>query len=142
MSDRNITITNGSMAVNMSDGKVQVTTNAFDTMKLVGYAYDLYSPYEDMRDFRVMYQKDPSPALVVQEDISRHGSPCWKPIKVLTEDPQKIALCLQFNDLLRSLRRMEIEKGRDAETHQAEHKTRGDMSALNKGRKVRNEHER
>lgn len=132
MSNRNITITNGAMSVNMSNGKIQVTTNALDTMKLIGCAYDLYSPYEDMRNFRVMYQKEPSPALVVQEDISLHGSPCWNPSRVLTEDPQKIALYLQFNDLLRSLRRMEIDKER---SRQEEHKNR-------EGTKVRNEHER
>lgn len=98
--------------MNMNNGKMQVTTNAVDALKLVGCTYGLYSSYEDIRGCRVIYQEKPIPALVVQEDTSHHGSPYWESIKVLTEDRQKIEAYLQFRHLLSSIIHMELNMER------------------------------
>lgn len=52
----------------------------------------LYSAWEDSRDHRVMIERDngkPS-ALVLEEDISTHGSPFWKFSKVLEVDSDRV----------------------------------------------------
>lgn len=52
----------------------------------------LYSAWEDSRDHRVMIETDsgkPS-ALVLEEDISTHGSPFWKFSNVLEIDPVRV----------------------------------------------------
>lgn len=52
----------------------------------------LFSAWEESRDYRVMIETDnekPS-ALVLEEDISTHGSPFWKFSKVLEIDPDRV----------------------------------------------------
>ena len=56
MNDKNITITKKSVSVNMGGGEMQVTIDALEALKLVGYAYGLYNSYEDKQNYRVMYQ--------------------------------------------------------------------------------------
>lgn len=120
MSNKYITITTKTLSMNMDSGKMQVTANALDTLKMIGCIYGLYSPYEDKRGYRVVHQETPSPALVLQEDISLHGSPFWEPIKVLTEDCQQIEAYLQFRHLLRSIIQMELKENQSVESAKVE----------------------
>lgn len=56
-----------------------VTVDALETLKIVGIAYGVYDHAEDLRDCRVTLENGERPALVVQEDVSLHGSPFGKP---------------------------------------------------------------
>ena len=114
MNDKNITITKKSVSVNMGGGEMQVTIDALEALKLVGYAYGLYNSYEDKQNYRVMYQNEPSPTLVVQKDVSLDGNHYWNPVGVLTEDPQLIERYLEFRHMLGTIRQMELEAQRSA----------------------------
>ena len=52
------------------------------------------------------------PALVVQEDVSHHGSPLWETVRTLTDDPRQIQRYLAFRDTLKMLREMDREQER------------------------------
>lgn len=93
--------------MSLSGGGVRVTVDAMETLKKIGELYGLYSSYKDMRDTRVTYEEDPVPALVIQEDISRHGSPCWKTVRTLTTDPDRIKWYRAFGDLVNFIKEME-----------------------------------
>ena len=55
-----------------------VTVDALETLKIVGIAYGVYDHAEDLRDCRVTLENGERTALVVQEDVSLHGSPFWE----------------------------------------------------------------
>ena len=77
--------------VHISTKNVYTTVDALAAMKSIGDAYGLYSRAEEMRDSRVMLDESGArPALVVQEDISYHGSPHWKTTHMLTEDRKSV----------------------------------------------------
>lgn len=50
------------------------------------------------------------PALVVQEDFSCHGSPCWETVRTLTEDPAEIQQYMAFRDVLRIIQQRDREE--------------------------------
>lgn len=91
---------------------MSVTVDAMETLKKIGELYGLYSPCEEMRDRRVMYEETPTPALVIQEDISYHGSPCWETKSTLTTDPDRIKQYCAFGDLLDYIKQSEREPER------------------------------
>ena len=108
-SSKYIVIEDGSMSVNLKSGGIRVTTEALQTLKLIGCTYGLYSSYEDMNDYRVMYQEEPHPMLIVQNNTSYHGSPYWETIEVLTQNPQEVEAYLKFKRLVKSNKQKEIE---------------------------------
>lgn len=91
---------------------MSVTVDAMETLKKIGELYGLYSPCEEMRDRRVMYEDKPVPALVIQEDISYHGSPCWETTSTLTTDPARIKQYRAFEEMLNYIKQTEREAER------------------------------
>lgn len=65
--------------LHMNSTGFSVTVEALETLKIIGIAYGVYDHAEDLRDCRVTLENGERPALVVQEDVSLHGSPFWKP---------------------------------------------------------------
>ena len=99
--------------MHISTGSVYTTVDALEAMKVIGLAYGLYSHAEESRDQRVMLDESGDrPALVVQEDISRHGSPLWETVRTLTDDPQQIQRYLVFRDTLKMMQQMDWEQER------------------------------
>ena len=110
MSNKKISLTG---EVHISTGSICTTVDALEAMKCIGLAYALYSHAEEVRDQRVMLDEggDHS-ALVVQEDVSYHGSPLWETVYTLTDDPRQIQRYLAFRDTLKMLREMDREQER------------------------------
>ena len=52
------------------------------------------------------------PALVVQEDISHHGSPLWETVRTITDDPEQIQRYMDFRKVVQMIRQMEIDRER------------------------------
>ena len=99
--------------VHISTGSICTTVDALEAMKCVGLAYGLYSHAEEVRDQRVMLDEGGNhPALVVQEDVSYHGSPQWETVYTVTDDPKQIQRYLAFRDTLKMLREMDREQER------------------------------
>ena len=78
--------------LHMNSTGFSVTVEALETLKIIGIAYGVYDHAEDLRDCRVTLENGERPALVVQEDVSLHGSPFWKTIRTITEDPANSAI--------------------------------------------------
>lgn len=109
MSDREVTL---SGEVRIKDGFCSTTVNAMETLKVIGIAYGVYSRAEEARDCRVMLLEGDHPALVIQEDISHHGSPQWETVRTMTDDPKQIQRYMAFRDTLKMLREMDREQER------------------------------
>ena len=110
MSSKKISLTS---EVHISTGSVYTTVDALEAMKVIGVAYGLYSHAEESRDQCVaLDESGDRPALVVQEDISHHGSPLWETVRTLTDDPRQIQRYLAFRDTLKMLREMDREQER------------------------------
>ena len=77
-----------------------VTVDALETLKIVGIAYGVYDHAEDLRDCRVTLENGERPALVVQEDVSLHGSPFWETVRTITDDPERIRQYVAFRETL------------------------------------------
>ena len=99
--------------VHISTGSIYTTVDALEAMKCIGLAYGLYNHAEEFRDQRVMLDEGGNhPALVVQEDVSYHGSPQWETVYTVTDDPKQIQRYLAFRDTLKMLREMDREQER------------------------------
>lgn len=99
--------------VHIHAGGVYTTVDALEALKVIGLAYGVYSHAEESRDQRVMLDESgKSPVLVVQEDISHHGSPLWEPVRTLTDDPRQIQRYLAFRDMLNMMREIDREAER------------------------------
>ena len=117
MSSKKVSLTG---EVHISTGCVYTTVDALETMKCIGIAYGLYSHAEEARYQCVMLDESGDrPALVVQEDISLHGSPLWKTVCTLTDDPQQIQRYLAFQDTLKVIREMDLEQERQPAPRQS-----------------------
>ena len=80
---------------------IEVKANTLDTLKEIGHSLGI--TYRVNRDERIhiVYDKSNKPIkLVLEEDISYHGSPCWDTKRVLTEDPVQIEAYLNFKKLI------------------------------------------
>lgn len=100
--------------VHISTGSVYTTVDALEALKVIGIAYGLYSRAEERMDSRVMLEDGERPALVLQEDISHHGSPQWETVRVITDKPEQIHRYLAFRETVKIIRQMEIELDRQA----------------------------
>ena len=109
MSGKKVSLTG---EVHISTSSVYTTVDALEALKCIGISYGLYSHAEENRDTRVMLEKGEHPALVVQEDMSLHGSPCWETVRTITDDPGQIHRYLSFRDTVKMVQRMEIEQDR------------------------------
>ncbi len=110
MSGKTVSLTG---EVHIRTGSIYTTVDALEALKCIGMAYGLYNHAEDLRDSRVMLVEDVErPALVIQEDISRHGSPCWETVRTITDDPERIRRYMAFRETVGIVRQMEIEQER------------------------------
>ena len=50
------------------------------------------------------------PALVVQEDVSLHGSPFWETVRTITDDPERIRQYVAFRETLKMFQQIERER--------------------------------
>jgi len=108
MSSKKISLTG---EVHISTGSVYTTVDALEAMKVIGVAHGPYTHAAESQ--RVMLDEGGDrPALVVQEDISHHGSPLWETVRTLTDDPRQIQRYLAFRDTLKMLREMDREQER------------------------------
>ena len=98
--------------VHISTGSIYTTVDAQEALKAIGVAYGLYSRAEENRDQRVMLEGGDHPALVVQEDVSHHGSPLWETVRTITDDPEQIQRYMDFRKVVRTIRQMEIDRER------------------------------
>ena len=98
--------------VHVSTSSVYTTVDALEALKCIGMTYGLYDHAEDLSNARVMLEKGEHPALVVQEDISHHGSPCWKTVRMITDDPGQILRYLAFRETVQMIHQMEMERDR------------------------------
>ena len=98
--------------VHISTGSVCTTVDAQEALKCIGLAYGLYDHAEEFRDQRVMLEGGDHPALVVQEDISHHGSPLWETVRTITDDPEQIQRYMDFRKVVQTIRQMEIDRAR------------------------------
>ncbi len=97
--------------VHISTEQVYTTVDALEALKAIGLAYGLYSRAEELRGQRVhLADRDGHTALVVQEDFSCHGSPCWETVRTLTEDPAEIQQYMAFRDVLRIVQQRDREE--------------------------------
>ena len=87
-----------------------VTVDALETLKIVGIAYGVYDHAEDLRDCRVTLENGERPALVVQEDVSLHGSPFWETVRTITDDPERIRQYVAFRETLKMFQQIERER--------------------------------
>ena len=97
--------------VHISTEQFYTTVDALEALKAIGLAYGLYSRAEELRGQRVhLADRDGHTALVVQEDFSCHGSPCWETVRTLTEDPAEIQQYMAFRDVLRIIQQRDREE--------------------------------
>ena len=54
------------------------------------------------------------PALVVQEDKSLHGSPCWETVRMVTNDPEQIKRYMAFRNTVQMIRKLNMELSRES----------------------------
>lgn len=109
MSGKKVSLTG---EVHINTGSVYTTVDALEALKCIGMTYGLYDHAEDLSNVRVMLEKGEHPTLVVQEDISHHGSPCWETVRTITDDPGQIQRYLSFRETVKMVQRMEIERDR------------------------------
>lgn len=86
-------------------GEVKVTVDAEAALKAIGMACGLYFRAEESQDQCVVLDDDHiPPALLVQEDIARHGSPVWETKYILTKDADQIDAYMKFREILHYIR--------------------------------------
>ena len=90
--------------VHISTGSVYTTVDALEALKAIGITYGLYSRDEDQRGCRV----------VVQEDKSLHGSPCWETVRMVTNDPEQIKRYMAFRNTVQMIRKLNMELSRES----------------------------
>ena len=101
--------------VHISTEQVYTTVDALEALKEIGSAYGLYSRAEELRGQRVHLDKrDGHSVLVVQEDLSLHGSPCWETSHTLTDDPVQIQRYMAFREVLHSIQQIDRERAQAA----------------------------
>lgn len=100
--------------IHISTGSVYTTVDALEALKCIGLVYGLYDHCEDLRNCRVTMEGGDIPALVVQKDISHHGTPLWETVRVITDDPEQIKRYMAFRNTVQIIRKMEIELARES----------------------------
>jgi hypothetical protein len=111
MSGKKVSLTG---EIHISTGSVYATVDALEALKAIGITYGLYSRDEEQRGCRVMMEDGEFPALVVQEDKSLHGSPCWETVRMVTNDPEQIKRYMAFRNTVQMIRKLNIELSRES----------------------------
>ena len=100
--------------VHISTGSVYTTVDALEALKCIGLVYGLYDHCEDLRNCRVTMEGGDIPALVVQKDISHHGTPLWETVRMVTNDPEQIKRYMAFRNTVQMIRKLDIEQARES----------------------------
>lgn len=111
MSGKKVSLTG---EVHISATGVYTTVDALEALKCIGLAYGLYDHCEDLRDCRVMMEGGDTPALVVQEDVSHHGTPLWETVRMITNDPEQIKRYMAFRNTVQIIRKLDIAQARES----------------------------
>lgn len=102
--------------VRISSEHVYTMVDALSALKEIGFAYGLYSRAEELRSQRVcLDEHDGHSALVVQEDFSHHGSPCWETVDTITDDPVRIQRYMAFQEVLVAIQQIDRERENSAD---------------------------
>lgn len=100
--------------IHISTGSVYTTVDALEALKCIGLVYGLYDHCEDLRNCRVTMEGGDIPALVVQKDISHHGTPLWETVRMVTNDPEQIKRYMAFRNTVQMIRKLDIEQARES----------------------------
>lgn len=100
--------------IHISTGSVYTTVDALEALKCIGLVYGLYDHCEDLRNCRVTMEGGDIPALVVQKDISHHGTPLWETVRMATNDPEQIKRYMAFRNTVQMIRKLDIEQARES----------------------------
>ena len=100
--------------VHISTGSVYTTVDALEALKCIGLVYGLYDHCEDLRNCRVTMEGGDIPALVVQKDISHHGTPLWETVRIITDDPEQIKRYMAFRNTVQIIRKLDIAQARES----------------------------
>lgn len=100
--------------IHISTGSVYTTVDALEALKCIGLVYGLYDHCEDLRNCRVTMEVGDIPALVVQKDISHHGTPLWETVRMVTNDPEQIKRYMAFRNTVQMIRKLDIEQARES----------------------------
>ena len=100
--------------IHISTGSVYTTVDALEALKCIGLVYGLYDHCEDLRNCRVTMEGGDIPALVVQKDISHHGTPLWETVRIITDDPEQIKRYMAFRNTVQMIRKLDIEQARES----------------------------
>lgn len=111
MSGKKVSLTG---EVHISATGVYTTVDALEALKCIGLAYGLYDHGEELRDCRVMMEGGDTPALVVQEDVSHHGTPLWETVRMITNDPEQIKRYMAFRNTVQIIRKLDIAQARES----------------------------
>lgn len=99
---KNATIT---QHISHGDIRTEVTADAYETLKCIGAAASLYFPICEEHGYHVMpKERDGKTVIVLEEDVSYHGTPAWEEKSVLAKDPEQVEDFLQFSKLLERLK--------------------------------------
>ena len=97
--------------VHMGPHGNSISIDAEVALKVIGQKFGLHYTAADQRDVRVVVAGVPEmPALELQEDISRHGSPCWNTVEILTTDLKEIEAYKNFQAIMKYIREKENEE--------------------------------
>ena len=100
--------------IHISTGSVYTAVDALEALKCIGLVYGLYDHCEDLRNCRVTMEGGDIPALVVQKDISHHGTPLWETVRMVTNDPEQIKRYMAFRNTVQMIRKLDIEQARES----------------------------
>lgn len=100
--------------IHISTGSVYTTVDALEALKCIGLVCGLYDHCEDLRNCRVTMEGGDIPALVVQKDISHHGTPLWETVRMATNDPEQIKRYMAFRNTVQMIRKLDIEQARES----------------------------
>lgn len=107
---KNVNIPNPviTMMPNTKGLNLSVSADALCTLKAVGETYGIYFDSKGCHyDRRVIIDEVHEQKLLIeQEDISRHGSPCWEDVRTISDDPKRIAAVQAFDNLLEALSKL------------------------------------
>lgn len=99
---KNATIT---QHISHGDIRTEVTADAYETLKCIGAAASLYFPICEEHGYRVIpKERDGKAVIVLEKDVSYHGTPAWEEQSVLVKNPEHVEDCLQFSKLLQRLK--------------------------------------
>lgn len=114
-----------------SNGLWSTTVDALEALKVIGLAYGVYDQAEEVRGYRVkLLEEKDRLVLVVQEDVSTHGSPLWETIRTVTDDQRQLQRYLIFRGMMKMLQDIDREQEHQGPSEKAAHEAAEKTSAV------------